>query len=214
MTHTETRPQCGRPRNRPLAPLILCCAALTSTVLLFAPPARCQSSASFSVPSANQHPPSVPILEAIDHAEGCCEGYIHAVHLRVFAGGRIEWDQMDGLTTSRKLNFILRNSAATKKEMKAVRWAVASMSGLAPGYTGAAAYGNIDNNDWIEIIGRDAKEIHKVNVGFGSSIAEWNYANLPPGLKTVVCTIEIIRESRTHEATPDLSWCRKYYVGY
>jgi hypothetical protein len=92
----------------------------------------------------------------------------------------------------RKMAIHPKNAGGDQKELKAVRWAVASMSGLAPTYGTAAARNNIDDDDWIEITGRDAKKTHKVIVAFGSYIDEKNYADAPPALKTVACTIQII----------------------
>lgn len=178
--------------------------------LLLAGPARGQAAESSR---AAQSASAQPVLEAIDRAAGCCETPIDMADLRVFADGKIEWDEMTA-TPFGKLEFVHKTSVATKKELKAVRWAVASMSGLSPSYVAAAAQGNIDNDDWIEITGRDAKRIRKVIVGFGNSIDEENYTDAPPALKTVVCTIAIIRQSRAHEPAPDTAWCRKYYVGY
>jgi len=190
----------------------LACSVFAS-LLFLALPARAQSTASPAQHVAVQSTSMpLPILEAIDHADGCCEAHINMAHLRVFADGRIEWDEK--FAVNGKWQFPRKTSTATKKELKAVRWAVNSMSGLASIYSTPAAENNIDNDDWIEITGRSAKKTRNVTVAFGSSIDEANYASAPPGLKTLVCTIAIIRNSRTHEDSADLAWCSKYYVGY
>lgn len=150
-----------------------------------------------------------PILEARDISGGCCQPNYDSTYLRVFSDGKVEWDEFDSATRS----YVPHKAVLSKKQMKAVQWAILNMKGLASFYTGAYAKGNIDSQYSFAITGRKNGNIYHIDIFFGLDVDADNYSDLPARVRSVACNVAVTRSQLTNEKV-DLDFCRKYYVGW
>ncbi len=152
---------------------------------------------------------TAPILEARDIAGGCCDIHHDRTYLRVFADGRVEWDEIDFKTQ----RSVPHQSILSKKQLNAVRWAVDNLKGLDKIYTANYAQGNIDSMFSFRITASGSGRDYHTDISFGLPVSAENYAALPTRVRTVVCNIAIPRSQLAGEKT-DLTFCKKYYVGW
>jgi hypothetical protein len=150
-----------------------------------------------------------PILEARDIQGGCCEAHHDLTYHPVFADGKVEWDEPDSKTQ----RSVARQSVLSKKQLKAVRWAIDNMKGLARSYEANGAKGNIDSELSFVITASEGGRDYHTDRSFGLPVDAENYSDLPTQVRTVACNIAVPRSDLGLE-TLDLAFCRKYYVGW
>ena len=150
-----------------------------------------------------------PILEARDFSGGCCQPNRDTTYLRVFPDGKVEWDEFDEAEKS----YVAHQAVLSKKQMRAIKWAIDNMKDLASSYTGQYAKGNIDSFYSFAIIGRKNDKTYRTDIFFGLSVDGDNYSKLPTPLRNVACNVSVTRSQLTNEKA-DLDFCRKYYVGW
>jgi hypothetical protein len=150
-----------------------------------------------------------PILEARDISGGCCQPSRDTNYLRVFSDGKVEWEEFDYA----KKSYVAHQAVLSKKQMRAIKWAVDNMKDLAGSYTGQYAKGNIDSFYSFAITGRKNDKTYRTDIFFGLSVDGDNYSELPTPLRNVACNVSITRSQLTNEKA-DLEFCRKYYVGW
>ncbi len=150
-----------------------------------------------------------PILEAREVSGGCCQPSRDTTYLRVFSDGRAEWDVYD----EKQKSYVTHQTLVSKKQMRAVKWAIRNMKGLGKSYTGKYAAGNIDSYYSFQITTYDRGKTYETDVFFGLEVDSENYSELPVSLRTVACNVAITRSRLAHEEA-DLNFCRKYYVGW
>lgn len=150
-----------------------------------------------------------PILEAREISGGCCQPNRDTTYLRVFSDGKVEWDEFNSANKS----YVVHRAVLSKKQIRAVRWAVDNMKGLASYYTAKDAEGNIDSEYTFTIMGRKKDRTYRTEVFFGLPVDAENYSKLPTPLRTVACSVSVTRSQLTNEKA-DLEFCRKYYVGW
>lgn len=150
-----------------------------------------------------------PILEARDIQSGCCDTHHDLTYLRVFADGKVEWDEID-LKTQRP---VAHQSALSRKQLKSVRWAIDSMKESAKSYTANRAKANIDSELSFVISASEGGRDYHMEIFFGLPVDAENYSELPTPVRTVACNVAILRSDLLGEKM-DLTFCRKYYVGW
>jgi hypothetical protein len=64
-----------------------------------------------------------PILEARDISGGCCQPSRDTTYLRVFPDGKAEWDEFN----EAKKSYVAHQAVLSKKQMRAVKWAIDNM---------------------------------------------------------------------------------------
>jgi len=169
-------------------------------VIAFAPPMIGQLKGSDS-----------PILEAREISGGCCQSNRNTTYLRVFSDGKAEWDEFDNSTKS----YSAHQTVLSKKQMRAIRWAVDNMKGLASFYSGRYAKGNIDSEYTFSIMGSKKGTNYQTEIFFGLAVDAENYSELPVPVRTVACNVSVTKGQLTNDTTDfDLEFCRKYYVGW
>ena len=152
-----------------------------------------------------------PILEAREISGGCCQPNRNSTYLRVFSDGKVEWDEFDDA----KKDYVTHHAVLSKKQMRAVQWALDNMKGLASHYTAKEAEGNIDSEYNFTVMGRRKDKTYRTEIFVGLSVDADNYSQLPAPLRTVACSVAIMRNQLTNEkADFDLGFCRKYYAGW
>ena len=150
-----------------------------------------------------------PILEARDISGGCCQLSRDTTYLRVFPDGKAEWDEFN----EAKKSYVAHQAVLSKKQMRAVKWAIDNMKDLLGSYTGKSAEGNIDSFYSFAITARKNDKTYRTEIFFGLPVDADNYSKLPTPLRNVACNVSVTRGQLTNEK-PDLEFCRKYYVGW
>jgi hypothetical protein len=152
-----------------------------------------------------------PILEAREISGGCCQSDRNTTYLRVFSDGKAEWDEFDYA----KKSYVAHQAVLSKKQMRAIQWAVDNMKGLASFYSGKYAKGNIDSEYTFSIMGRKKDTNYRTEIFFGLAVDAENYSELPARVRAVACNVSVTRGQLTNETTDfDSEFCRKYYVGW
>jgi hypothetical protein len=149
-----------------------------------------------------------PLLDARYIQSGCCSRNSDFTYLRVFADGKVEWDEEDLKTHS----FVAHQGALSGKQLNAVQWAIDRMKGLAKNYTANGAKRNIDDMLSFAITAREGGRDYHTEIFFGLPVDAENYSELRTPVRAVACTLTILRSDLSHEKM-DLTFCRKYFVG-
>ncbi|HXT87484.1 MAG TPA: hypothetical protein VN745_10710 [Verrucomicrobiae bacterium] len=158
---------------------------------------------------AQRKPVEMPILEARDISAGCCDTHFNLTYLRVFADGKVEWQQFEGE------NRIVasHHGRLPARKLKAVERAVDSMKGLKEFYAGKSAENNIDSWFHLDITGRRRNKTYHTDIAFAFPVNGKNYADLPDIVRTVACNVAVTRSELAKEKM-DVEMCRRYYVGW
>lgn len=150
-----------------------------------------------------------PILEAREISGGCCQPSYDHTYLRVFPNGRAEWEQYDPA----KNRYVLHHAVLSRKQLRAVDWAIASMKNLAKSYTAESAKGNIDSFYSFAITGSEKGKTYQTEIFFGLPVDAENYSELRVPVRTLACNVSVVRTRLANEEA-DLEFCKKYYVGW
>ena len=150
-----------------------------------------------------------PILEAREISGGCCQPSHDSTYLRVFPNGRAEWDQYD---PAKKL-YVPHHAVLSRKQLRAVKWAIESMRNLAKSYTGEYAKGNIDSFYSFAITGSEKDRTYQTEIFFGLPVDAENYSELRVPVRTLACNVSVVRTRLANEEA-DLEFCKMYYVGW